>query len=55
MKQGLQVTGAALGLLVSHSALALTLPTPVDEPGSLLLLGGGVIAAVLLWRKNRRK
>ena len=55
MNRGQHLIGLAVLLLSSQYAHALVPPTPVDEPGSLLLLGGGVIAAVLLWRKNRRK
>ena len=47
---------AATMALTSLNLYATETPMPVDEPGMLtLLLGGGVIAAVLAWRNRRKK
>ena len=56
MKQMQNAMLAVAGVMVSTGALAVGDPVPVDEPGMLtLLLGGGVITAVLLWRNRRKK
>jgi len=50
----------ALMLAVATASLslpvwALDIMEPLPEPGTMALLLGGVGAAVLVWRKNRKK
>ena len=56
MKRMQSLMLAAASLLTSTGVLAVGDPVPVDEPGILtLLLGGGVVTAVLVWRNRRKK
>ena len=45
-----------IGLCVATSIFALTPPAETPEPGTMLLLGGGLVAVgTAAWRKNRQK
>jgi len=44
------------GLCLASSTFALVAPAPTPEPGTMLLLGGGLIAVgAAAWRKSRKK
>jgi hypothetical protein len=44
------------GLCLATSMFALSAPAETPEPGTLLLLGGGLLAVGAgAWRKNRKK
>jgi|HubBroStandDraft_6_1064221.scaffolds.fasta_scaffold4778048_1 hypothetical protein len=46
----------ATGLCLASSIFALTAPTQTPEPGTMLLLGGGLLAVgTAAWRKSRKK
>jgi len=46
----------ATGLCLASSIFALSAPTQTPEPGTMLLLGGGLMAVgAAAWRKNRKK
>ena len=56
MKYRQKVVLTAAMALISLNLYATETPMPVDEPGIwTLLLGGGVVAAVLAWRNRRKK
>ena len=46
---------ALTGLLVSMAWARVTTPSPIPEPGSLLLLGTGIAAIALLARNRMKK
>jgi len=44
------------GLCLANSIFALEAPAQTPEPGTILLLGGGLVAVgAAAWRKNRKK
>ena len=44
------------GLCLATSIFALSVPTETPEPGTMLLLGGGLLAVgATAWRNNRKK
>jgi PEP-CTERM motif-containing protein len=44
------------GLCLATSIFAVSAPAPTPEPGTMLLLGGGLIAVgTAAWRKSRKK
>ena len=46
----------AIGLCLATSIFALTPPAETPEPGTMLLLGGGLLAVgAAAWRKSRKK
>jgi hypothetical protein len=44
------------GLCLATSIFAISAPAETPEPGTILLLGGGLLAVgAAAWRKNRKK
>lgn len=52
----LLVLSIVTGLCLTSSIFALEAPAETPEPGTILLLGGGLIAVgAAAWRKTRKK
>jgi hypothetical protein len=52
----LLILSLVTGLCLTSSMFALSVPTETPEPGTMLLLGGGLIAVgTAAWKKNRKK
>lgn len=52
----LLILSVAGGLILATSIFAAVEPAATPEPGTMLLLGGGLLAVgTAAWRKNRKK